>query len=840
MWVTPIPLPVLSIENDTFLKCPKLILLLAFLGATLSMSAQTATVTGIVFNKANEPLEEVNISTASKGTISDQNGYYSLQVTADEPITLTFSHIGHKNVVLRDLVLNTNETYEFSPVLRSDIIQIAGVTVSPTGKRNIEGVTTVSQDMAHNIPGANAGVENILKLLPGVSSSNELSTQYNVRGGNYDENLVYVNDIEVYRPFLVRAAQQEGMSFINSEMVRNIRFSSGGFQAKYGDKLSSVLDITYKKPSENGAQLDLSFLGASATAEAVSKDKKLSTINGIRYRNNSLFVNSQDINTNFNPTFADFQTFTTYQFSRKFHLDFLGNVSINDYQNEPRDRQTNFGTIAEPKSLQIYYQGEEHNRYNTILGALKANYFVNEDVTMKLIASLYHTTEEEYSDVIAQYYLGNVNTDPFSDSFGVPTDIRGVGSQYKRARNELDALIFNLSYKGSFTRKNQLLEWGIKYTHEDIRDQLRESEFIDSAGYFVRPPRAEFINDQPETPFEAPLEAYSGINARNFVKTDRFSGYVQFSDRLDLASHALHYNLGLRAQHWTVSGAEISSSSQTVVSPRAQISLKPDWKRDMLFRLSGGLYHQPPFYRELRDRTGTVNPNVKAQESLHIVGGNEYSFNLWQRPFTLISEVYYKKLNHVNTYTLEDVRIRYAANTDAEAYAYGADLRLNGAFVPGTESWVSIGFLKTEENSNDRGYIARPSDQRLKFGILFQDYIPEFPNFKMYLNLVYNTGVPGGSPNYSDPYLYNTRLRDYKRADLGISHIFVGGNRTYQKNHWLHRFKELSAGVEIFNLFNNQNSITNTWVRDVDSKQQFAVPNFMTSRVLNLKLRMRF
>ena len=809
-------------------------------GFTLYTSAQTATLTGLVMNSANEPLKEVNITSGTIGTSSDTNGFYTLQVPADRVITVTFSHLGHKNAVLKNLVLNTNEIFKFNPVLSTDAIQIAGVTVSPTGKKTVEGITTVSPEIVRNIPGANAGVENILKLLPGVSSSNELSTQYNVRGGNYDENLVYVNEIEVYRPFLVRSAQQEGMSFVNSDMVQNVRFSSGGFQAKYGDKLSSVLDITYKKPSETGVQLDLSFLGASASIETVSKTKKLSTISGIRYRNNSLLVNSQETNTNFNPTFADAQTYASYKFSKKFHLDFLGTISINDYQNEPLNRQTNFGTITEPKTLIVYYQGEENNRYNTVLGALKGNYYLNDNTVLKLIASLYHTTEEEYSDVIAQYTLGNIDNDLSGNSLGNATNLRGIGTQFNRARNELDALIFNLSHKGSHTKENKVLEWGAKYTHEDIRDQLRESEFIDSVGFFVRPPLTEFSNNQPEEPFDSPLVAYDGVNARNFVKTDRFSGYIQFSNRMNVGVHDFYYNLGLRAHYWSINDKNSKSVSQAVISPRGQLSFKPNWKSDMVFRLSGGLYHQPPFYRELRDQNGTVNPNVKAQESIHFVFGNEYSFNLWERPFTLMSEVYYKRLNHVNTYTLEDVRIRYVANNNAKAYAQGLDLRLNGAFVPGTESWVSVGYLKTEENSNNRGYIARPSDQRLKFGVLFQDYIPEFPNFKMYLNLVYNTGVPGGSPNYADPYNYNNRLPDYKRADLGISHIFVGGNRTYPKNHWLHRFKELSAGFEIFNLFNNQNSITNTWVRDVDSKQQFAVPNFMTSRVFNLRLRMRF
>jgi len=807
---------------------------------TLSSHAQTATITGIVLDASNRPLNEVNITASDYGTFTDENGFYTLRVIADKAITIVFSHLGHKDVVLENLILNTNDTFEFNPVLSADAIQIDGVTVTPTGEKSVAGIVTVSPEIIRNIPGANAGVENILKLLPGVSSSNELSTQYSVRGGNYDENLVYVNEIEVYRPFLVRSAQQEGMSFVNSDMVQGVRFSSGGFQAKYGDKLSSVLDITYKTPTTFGLQLDLSLLGAAATVETVSEDKNFSSISGLRYRNNGLLVNSQQTNTNFNPTFIDFQTYSTYRFSKKFHLNFLGNLSINNYRNEPLNRQTNFGTITEPRSLVVFYEGAENNRYNTVLGALKGNYFLNDEITLKLIASLYHTTEEEYSDVIAQYELDGVDENIDGENNGSSNASRGFGSQFNRARNDLDALIFNLGHKGNYNNATKTLEWGVKYTHEDIRDELRESEFIDSTGFFIRPPLPEFENNQPEEPFVAPLEAFESINARNFVKTDRFSAFVQFSDRFQWKANELYYNLGVRAQHWTVSGSDLERVSQTIFSPRAQFAIKPNWKTDMLFRLSSGQYQQPPFYRELRDRSGAVNPDVKAQKSTHIVLGNEYSFTWWQRPFTLLSEVYYKKLDNVNTYTLDDVRIRYAANNNAEAYVYGADLRLNGAFVPGTESWVSIGFLKTEENIDNRGYIARPSDQRLKLGILYQDYVPEFPNVKMYLNLVYNTGVPGGSPSYTDPYAFQTRLRDYKRADLGISYIFVGGSKTHSENHWSNKFKEVSAGFEIFNLFNKQNSITNTWVRDVDSKQQFAIPNFMTGRVLNIRVRMRF
>ena len=801
---------------------------------------QTATITGVVLNENNEPLSDVNISSSSNGTFTKYDGFYSLSIIADQAMTITFSHLGHKNVVLENLILITNETFEFNPVMKTDTIQVDGVTITPGGKKSVEGILTVPPNIIRKIPGANAGVENILKLMPGVASNNELSTQYSVRGGNYDENLVYVNEIEVYRPFLIRSAQQEGLSFVNSDMVQNVKFSSGGFQAKYGDKLSSVLDITYKNPTAFGVQMDLSFLGASTAVETVSKSKKFSSISGLRYRNNALLVNSQQTKSNFHPKFIDLQSYLTFRFSKKLHFNFLGNVSVNDYQNEPISRQTNFGTLSEPRALVVDYNGNEKNRYNTTLGALKATYQLEDNLVLKLISSVYHTTEEEHSDVLASYALGEVDTDLGGSSLGEVTASRGIGSQRNRARNELDALIFNLAHKGIYTKRERVFEWGLKYSHEDIRDQLRESEFIDSAGFTIRPPRAEFINNQPEVPYEAPIVPFTGIASKNFIKTNRFSGFAQYSQQLDWGGTVFYYNVGARSQYWTVSGTDVAKARQVVFSPRVQFALKPNWKKDMLFRLSAGVYHQPPFYRELRDSSGTVQSGVKAQRSTHLVFGNEYSFLLWGRPFTLLSELFYKQLEHVNPYTLEDVRIRYAANNSANAYAYGTEMRLNGAFVPGTESWLSIGYLKTEENINERGYISRPTDQRLKLGILFQDYVPDMPNLRMFLNLLYSTGVPGGSPSYADPYFFQNRLRDYKRADLGISHIFVGGETKYPKNHWLSNLKELSVGVEVFNLFNNQNSITNTWVRDVESKQQFAIPNFMTSRVLNLRLKMRF
>lgn len=791
-------------------------------------------------DEANNPIENVNIKASTgEGSATNKNGFYELRVPSDIELTLEFTHVGHSRVVSKFNLKNGQEL-EFNPVMKVEVEQIAEVVISTNTRQSVDGIVSVTPKTLRTIKGAQPGVENILKTLPGVNISNELSTQYSVRGGNFDENLVYVNEIEVYRPFLIRSGNQEGLSFVNTDLVSNVDFSAGGFQAKYGDKLSSVLDITYRNPVDFGIRTDLSFLGGSIAAETISKDGKFSGIAGVRYRDNSLILNNLETEGNVEPVFADAQTYLTYRFSDKFHLNFLGNISLNKYNFQPENRQTNFGTLQEPVALLVFYDGNEEDQYQTYFGAFKANYFVNEDLTLKLIASAYHTIEQEYFDIFAQYRLGEVNTNIGDEDLGEVEFSEGIGSQLTHARNDLDAFIINAEHRGDYKiDEESTVEWSVKYTHEDIRDRLVEYEIIDSAGFSIRPPNFSIPNLQPYEPFEGPLTAFENIRALNRVQINRMQAFAQYSKRTEWGTNEVFYNVGVRAHNWTVSGEDIESNTQTVFSPRAQFAIKPNWDKDMLFRVAGGLYYQPPFYRELRDSSGVVQPDVKAQKSFHIVLGNEYSFKMWDRPFKLVTEAYYKGLSDVNPYTLENVRIRYRAKNNAKAYAYGLDMRLNGEFVPGTESWFSFGYLKTEENIDNRGYISRPTDQRLKFGALFQDYVPNMPNLKMYLNLVYNTGVPGGSPSYADPYDFQIRLRDYRRADLGISLELVNPTKTYNAR-WKKKFRELSLGFEIYNMFNNQNSITNTWVRDVYTKRQFAIPNFLTPRVFNLRLSAKF
>ncbi len=819
------------------LKTTKLSLtLLLFLFATV-VFAQKSVIKGIILDENDIPVAGANVLYNNAGTISDFNGFYLLEIPSDQDVTITFSHVSHKKVQVT-VNLSPNEDYELNPVMNTTIEQISEVVISGRENKRVEGVTTIAPEVIRKMVGANAGVENLLKSLPGVSGNDELSTQYAVRGGNYDENLVYVNEIEVYRPFLVRSGQQEGLSFVNSDLTSNVDFSAGGFQAKYGDKLSSVLDITYRRPVNFGATIDASLLGASGSVEGVSKNGRFSGILGIRYRDNSLLVDAKQTETNYEPKFGDVQTYLTYKFSNEFELSFLGNISINDYKYKPLIRQTNFGTITDPMALLVFYEGQEEDKYNTYFGALKSTWVVSDNYTAKLIGSLYHTTEQEYYDILAEYRLGEVNTEIGGEDLGEVEYTRGIGGQLTHARNDLDALILNIEHKGNLSIEENNFEYGIKYTREDIRDRVQEYEIIDSAGFSIRPPIFP-PNGQPYQPNTSPIEPYTDVRAQNDTQINRFSGYAQWSRKTNLGNSELWLNAGVRGHNWTVSGKNTKTYTQTVFSPRAQVALKPDWEMDMLFRLSGGIYHQPPFYRELRDSTGTVRPSVKAQSSVHIVFGNDYSFKMWDRAFRLNSELYYKHLTNVNPYTLENVRIRYRANNNAVAYAYGLDLRLAGEFVPGTESWLSFGYLKTEENINDRGYIFRPTDQRLKFGMLFQDYIKVIPSMKMYLNLTYNTGLPGGSPSYADPYKYQTRLPDYKRADIGMSYVIVDDTKLRDSG-WLKPFKELSIGAEIFNIFDVQNSITNTFVRDVYTKVQYAIPNYLTPRVFNVRVTAKF
>ena len=803
------------------------------------MFSQQAQVKGYIRDANKDPIEGVNVTfkNSTKGATTNSKGEYLITVPAKQEIIIEFSHISY-NTLYKMVKIPKNKTYRFSPLLKLKTEEINEVTIQDKRKA-VEGFTTIKKSIVKKIPGPNSGVENLLMTFAGVSNNNELSTQYNVRGGNFDENLVYVNGIEIYRPFLVRSGQQEGLSFVNTEMIQNINFSAGGFQAKYGDRLSSVLDITYRKPKKEATTIEVNLMGGSATFEGLFAKQKLSSITSVRYRDNSLFVNSKDTETNYKPLFADAQTFLSYEASKKWTLDFLGNISINDYNYQPLTRRTSFGTISNPQELVVVYQGSENDNFRTYFGAINATYIHSDDLKLTLTTSIYNTQEEEFFDIIGAYSLNQTNTNTNSPSFGETEFSEGIGGQITHSRNELDALIQNVQLKISTREDGNNYEVGMKIQKENIRESINEWEIIDSTGFSIRPIGHNIPNNQPIVPYEEPIEPFRSIRAMNNVTINRVFTYAQWSKKSGWKDHDVWYNFGVRSQFWNVNSTNFTSETQHTISPRGQFSIKPDWEKDMLFRVSGGWYHQPPNYKELKNYKGQIVTDVKAQESIHFVIGNEYSFLMWGRPFKLTSEAYSKKLSDVNAYSVDNVRIRYRADNLSTANALGFDFRLNGEFVPGNESWISLGLLSTKENINGRGEIARPTDQRFKLGILFQDYVPSVPDFKVYLNMVYNSGLPGGSPSYSDPYAYQTRLPAYKRADVGFSYIIVDQNKTY-KTGFLSTFEDLSIGVEIFNIFDIQNSNTNTWVRDAYTKQAYGVPNYMTSRVINARLAMKF
>lgn len=791
--------------------------------------SQNSQVIGIVLNEFSEPVSNVNISTKDTGVSSDENGFFKINIKSSQTVNLIFSHINYKKVEV-DINLKEGEIFEFNPILSQKIEQISEIVVRSNNRNDLKGVINISPEKIRDVKGAQPGVENILKTLPGVSINNELSSQYSVRGGNFDENLIYVNGIEIYRPFLIRSGQQEGLSFINSEMTKNINFSAGGFEAKYGDKMSSVLDITYRSAKSNSVKVNTNLLGASITFDKISNNEKISNVFGARYRDNSLLINSKETSANYSPQFFDLQNFLLFKLNEKVTLSGISNISLNNYNFRPLNRQTNFGTIDEPIALVIFYEGQEKDKYSTYFNSISLNYKYNQSINFNLNTSFYNTSEQEYFDILAQYRLAEVNSNIGDSELGEVEFSQGVGSQLNHARNNLNANIFNVDANIEIVKNKNEFKFSLKYTNEKINDRIVEWEVIDSAGYFISPPFIENISEQPYEPDEGPIIPFQNIRTSSKTSIDRIQFYLQWEKESYLNDNKIYHNIGIRYHNWNIN----STNHKYIFSPRVKIGFIPKNNKNMIYNIKYGIYYQPPFYKELRDSDGNLNFDLDAQKSVHYVFSNQYKFYMWGRPFRLNSELYYKKLNNLNSFTIENVRIRYSANNNTKGYAYGFDFRINGEFIEGTESWFSFGYLKTEENIENQGYIPRPTDQRLKFGILFQDYVPNIPELKLYINLIYNTGLPGGSPSYANPYEYLNRLPDYKRADLGISYEFGKKFKNYLN------IDRLSLGVEIFNMFNIQNSITNTWVRDVYSKRQYSIPNYLTPRIFNMNLDIEF
>ncbi|NQU51318.1 MAG: TonB-dependent receptor, partial [Bacteroidetes bacterium] len=632
-------------------------------------------------------------------------------------------------------------------------------------------------------------------------------------------NLVYVNDIEIYRPFLIRSGQQEGLSFINSDMVSTIDFSAGGFNAKYGDKMSSVLDIKYKKPSDFRGSASVSLLGASAHFEDVALKGKLAHISGLRYKTNQYLLGSLDEQGEYNPKFLDFQTYITYQVSDKFDISFLGNVAQNQYKFVPETRETTFGTWDAPLNTKIYFSGQEVDDFQTYTGAFSANFHPNANLNLKLIASTYYAKEKETYDILGQYYLNELERNMSSEEFGDSVLNLGTGSFLNHARNNLDALVYSFSHKGAYNSDNHLINWGIKFQHEEIKDKINEWVFRDSTGYSI-----------PYSDSEVSL--FYDLNSKSSISSNRFSGFIQDVWNTSVSSGDLYVTGGVRFNYWDF-------NNELLISPRATLSYYPDWESKMSFRLSVGMYHQSPFFKELKFTDGTLDFNTKAQRSYQIVAGTDLIFTAWNRPFRITSEAYYKHMNRLIPYQIDNVRIRYLPEQEAVGYATGIDMKVNGEFVSGVQSWASLSFMQTKENivNDGHGSIPRPTDQLVNFSLFFQDYLPGNPSYRMSLSGFYGSRLPTGPPNgarYQDVF----RMPPYRRIDLGFSKVLVSAANPVNRN-LLRHINDMWISLEVFNLLDINNTISYFWVSSIQG-DQFAVPNYLTGRKLNLKLTVRF
>ncbi|UPQ76412.1 TonB-dependent receptor plug domain-containing protein [Chryseobacterium nepalense] len=696
-----------------------------------------------------------------------------------------------------------------------------------TGKTNDLTTVKISAKDAQNVASISGGIEGIIKTLPSVNSNTELSSQYMVRGGNYDENLIYINDIEIYRPFLIRNSQQEGLSIINPDMVSTVNFSAGGFEPRYGDKMSSALNIYYREPEKFEVSGEGSLIGGRLTTGfAAGKDKegnrKLTALFSARYRNTNLVLNTLKEDTDFNPKYMDFQTYLNYHFSPKLTLSFIGFYSNNDYEMIPKEREVDFGSLQQPLKLNVAYGGREDDKYKNMMGTASLNFKPTDKWRFTLDAFAYQNREREYYSIASAYVLQT-----FDPVTGDPVTSYDAGGQIEHARNDLFVKTYGAQFRTRFSPNvNTDVEVGFKYEKENLKDFTNEWRLVDSAGYSL--PHEAFIDPRNA----GDLNLMYNIAGRNHIQPTRMSAYAQYSQKFFWGSNKVFVNAGARVAHW-------SFNNETIFSPRAQFAIKPDWDTDMLFRLSGGIYYQAPFYKEIKDLEGNFNSSIKSQRSIQAILANDYEFYMYDRPFKLTTELYYKKMNDLIPYYMDNVRIRYTGKNNASGYSYGIDTRLFGEFVPGVDSWLSASYARVYENIDGKGDIPRPTDQRFRFAMFYQDYMPRFPAMRVNLTLVYAMGLPTGAPILTDPYQYQKTLPSYKRVDLGLSYAFIDPKEKKNTYGFWENFEELTLGVQVFNAFNIRNTVANQWITDANTNFMYPVPVRLTGRFFNVKLEFR-
>ncbi|MCH5224160.1 MAG: carboxypeptidase-like regulatory domain-containing protein [Muribaculaceae bacterium] len=799
-----------------------LFILLSTLVLTLSFSAnaENVKISGKVRDQQNVPIEfaTVRIGGTSIGTNTDLMGAYSLSVAPKDTIEVIFSCIGFKTVNRK--LIDAKGDVTLNVQMMPDDVQLKEVEV--TGFRNnINGMQSFDVDAFKLSPDVSGGsVESMLTTMPGVNSSNEMSSQYSVRGGSFDENSVYINGIEVYRPQLVRSGEQEGLSIINPDLVGNIKFSSGGFPARYADKMSSALDITYKEPQAFEAALSLSFMGGSLSIG--SNTGKFTQLHGVRFKKNNSLLSSLETRGEYNPVYFDYQTNMILKATSKFSINLLGNISVNRFGFKPTDRETSFGTAEDVKHFKVYFDGEENDQFETYFGSLQFKYRHNRATSFDLIFGGFLTNEFVSYDVSGEYWLDEAGT---GGAEGIGGEL-GVGKYMEHSRNRLKASVLTAALNGTTVAGKNHLSYGVNYSIQNFRDRTKEWEWRDSAGYSL-PTRPDGVH------------LIYNLTSRQDIKSSRFAVYAEDAIYLETDKAFITVNAGVRGSYW-------SFNKEFLVSPRFNISFTPARNTGWNFRIAGGVYYQSPFYKEYRqtvmDDLGNayvlLNDTIKSPRSIQVVLGTDYTFRAMNRPFKITAELYYKNLHNFISYEYDNLKVTYSGINDSKGYVMGLDFKLFGQFVPGSDSWISLGLMKTQQDLNGKK-VPLPSDQRYAVGLYFTDYFPKFPKLKFSLRGIFSDGLTLTPPRVSRDQAY-FRAPSYKRVDIGVTYMIVDGVKEgVVKKNFLSHFKSLSLGLDLFNLFDISNVSSYYWVTDVNNIQ-YAVPNYLTRRQVNLRLSAEF
>ena len=773
--------------------------------ASIATLAQSFTLSGSVVDNEGNPIELATVACTqqAKVTMTDLKGKFSLQLQSADSVVVRFSMVGYKSKqrILRKPRGKLNLRITLNPMESLDEVVVT------ERRRQTTQTERLNIDDARNSPSATGNaVEDLIQQQAGVSSHNELSSQYNVRGGSFDENAVYINNVEIYRPFLVRSGQQEGLSVINPDMVGSVAFSTGGFEARYGDKMSSALDITYRQPKRTEATASVSLLGASAYVGV--KGNKLSMSHGIRYKTNKYLLGSLDTEGEYKPDYLDYQAYISYKPDSLWNIDFIGNISENHYTFQPSNRETSFGTLTDVKSFKVYFDGQEKDVFRTLFGAIDISRRFGRKTTVSLLASAFYTKEQETYDIQGQYWL---------DDVGTSTNI-GVGTYMEHARNYLSGHVENLKLMAKHKTRRHDLEAAVGIKFEKVEENSVEYEMRDSSGYSI-PHSADR------------LDLIYSLRSQNEIETRRVEGYLMDTYRFATGSEKQSFftlNYGLRFSNWSFNG-------ETTVSPRASFAIVPSFNQDVTLRFATGIYYQAPFYKELRDTTMangrtivTLNEKIKSQQSIHLVAALDYRFKMLSRQFKLTAEAYYKRFNNLIPYNVNNMKVTYYGENLADGYATGIDFKLYGEFVPGTDSWLTFSLMKTRQTI-DGVSLPLPTDQRYSVNLHFTDYFPGTERWKMTLRLAYADGLPFGPP-HSGIERMQFRAPAYRRADIGLSYLLAKGSDSANKR-W---YRNVWVAADCLNLFGINNVNSYYWVTDV-TNNQFAVPNYLTGRRFNVR-----